>query len=199
MIYHIKKKSKFDKKSEVIDVSSNREQIELIIFLNKTLAFVEIRYWSTELKMAALIWVVRKIRLLIMSFLHFVVVFTDHVANSIIINQIKFISSSVNKLNLKLIRVFIYLFQFRLRAFHRFDKFNVVFDVFNRLSTMRQKIFDVQINNFDINDFHTKKTRDSWHVDAIVFRISKQINEKIWEKFKLKANIEFVTKAAEIV
>ena len=85
---------------------------------------------------------------------HFVVVYMNHAINSIIINQIKFIFNNVDELNLKLIRIFIYLFQFRFRVFHKTNKSNIIFDVLNRLFIIRYFVLNVKIDNFDLKTYY---------------------------------------------
>ena len=108
IIYHVKMIF------ENLSKSSHRQMIESILFLSKMLALAKQRYWLTELKMTTLIWFVRKLRLIILSFDHLTIVYTNHVVNSTIVNQTKLTSSNMKKLNIKLIRAFIYLSQFRL-------------------------------------------------------------------------------------
>ena len=50
------------------------------------------------------------------------IVFIDHVANLTIINQIKLTFNNIDKLNLKLIKIFIYLSQFNLKIKYRLEK-----------------------------------------------------------------------------
>lgn len=53
------------------------DYIKPIIFLSRLSKKAEARYWPTELKVAGLIWVLRKIRHLVESAKR-VVMFTDH-------------------------------------------------------------------------------------------------------------------------
>ena len=133
MMYHVK----IDKFHVNVDadffISFKKQNVEFIMFLNKILSSTEKRYWFIELKMTALIWSVRKLRMMIFNVEYFIVVYTDHVVNSIIVNQTKFIFNSIKKLNIKLVRVSIYLFQFRFKIYYRFDKFNLIFDALSRL------------------------------------------------------------------
>ena len=90
---------------------------------------------------------------MIFSVENFIVVYTDHVVNSIIVNQTKFIFSFVNKSNMKFVRVSMYLFQFRFKIYHRFDKFNLIFDVLNRLFNTVDK--NNIVDNLNIEFFHS--------------------------------------------
>ena len=46
---------------------------------------------------------------------HIIIIFTNHVANIFIAKQITLNNNNTNKLNFRLIRTFIYLFQFQLK------------------------------------------------------------------------------------
>ena len=54
---------------------------------------------------------------------------------------------------MKLIRISIYLSQFRLNVRYKSKRFHIIFDVFNRLST-RNIIFNDKNNVFNIENFH---------------------------------------------
>ena len=133
-VYHVKGNIVLDN----VKTPPKRGDMEPIMFLSKVLSPAETRYWPTELEMAGLVWAVRKLRLMVISSVHPVTVFTDHAANPAIVGQTKLTSSSVDKLNLKLVRASMYLSQFRLRVFHRSGKSNTIPDALSRLPTKRQ-------------------------------------------------------------
>ena len=117
-----------------------------------------------------------------MNFEHSVIIFIDHVVNSIIINQIKFTSFSVNKLNLKLVRAFMYLFQFRLKIYHRSDKFNVVIDAFNCLFTIRHNFVDKKVDNLNLNIYH-KKIKDLNDEESSIKKVLIEMSSKFRQQF----------------
>jgi hypothetical protein len=108
MIYHLKKETNIFKNS------SSKRDVESILFLSKILFKAEFRYWSTKLKMIELIWTMKKIAHMIKSSKYSTIIYIDHDVSSIIIAIIKLSIISTNRLNMKLIRVSMYLFQFRL-------------------------------------------------------------------------------------
>ena len=110
----------------------------------------------------------RKLKLMILSFEHLIVVYIDHDVNISIVNQIKLISSNMKKLNMKLVRASTYLSQFRLLMYHRFEKSNIVFDVLNRLSS-----------NFDKRDDVNDLNVDSYHDIEFVYDIVYAFNQAI--------------------
>jgi hypothetical protein len=130
IMYHLKK----DVDEKFLKESLSKRDIESILFLSKTLFKTKSRYWSTELKMTKLIWTIRKIAHMIKSSKHSTIIYTDYEISSVITAIIKLITSSTNRLNMKLIRVFMYLSQFRLNIRHRSKKFNIISDALSRLS-----------------------------------------------------------------
>ena len=71
---------------------------------------------------------------------HIIVIFTNHFVNIFIVKQITLISNNIDKLNLRLIRVSIYLSQFRLNIKYKFDKKHVIFDVLSRFSSNNELV-----------------------------------------------------------
>ena len=95
----------------------------------------------------------KRIRHIIETSKYIIIIYIDHVVNSSITRQIKFINNNVNKLNMKLIRVSIYLSQFRLNIRYKSKRFHIIFDTFNRLST-RNIMFSDKNNVLDIENFY---------------------------------------------
>lgn len=93
MIYHVKKRSQ---SSNTKSESSKRTNVKSIMFLSKILSFAKQRYWSTELEMTEFVWVMRNLRLMIISFDHFTMIYTDHAINSFIVRQTILSLSSVD-------------------------------------------------------------------------------------------------------
>ena len=60
------------------------------------------------------------------------IIYIDHVVNTFIIKQITLNSININKFNLRLIRAFIYLFQFRLNIRHKSNKNYVISNALSR-------------------------------------------------------------------
>ena len=80
--------------------------------------------------------------------------FINHKTNSTIIFQPKFFLTFVNKLNLKLIKIFMYFLQYRFRVFYKNEKFNVVFNVFFRLFIKKYNSINVTVNNLNVDVFN---------------------------------------------
>ena len=146
VIYHLK--------NEIDSNNFKHDEIEFILFLNRMLTFVEERYWSIELKMIELMWIIRRARHFIKVFRHVTIIFIDHVVNASIVKQTIFTFNNTNKLNLRLIRVFIYLFQFRLNIRYRFDKRHVISNVFFKLSI--DKSFLNESENLNLKNYHDR-------------------------------------------
>jgi hypothetical protein len=125
-VYHIKQRRNDMTKSTTI---------ELIVFLSKIFTFVEKRYWSTKLKMTAVVWVIKKLHHMIRASRHFTIIWTDHSATTVIVKQTKLITFNTDKLNLRLIRIVMYLSQFELDVRYKSERDHVISDALFRLSS----------------------------------------------------------------
>lgn len=63
-------------------------------------------------------------------------IFIDYFVHISIVRQTSLIFSNIDKLNLKLIKIFVYLSQFNLNVRYKFEKRNIVYDVLFRLLTI---------------------------------------------------------------
>lgn len=85
--------------------------------------------------------------------------FTNYFANFFIVRQITLISSNINKLNLRFVKAFIYLSQFRLNVKYRLDKLHVIFDALLRLLATKSSIEVLDLDDFktfDLNHYYSK-------------------------------------------
>ena len=80
-----------------------------ILFLSRLLTDAETRYWPTELEIAGIVWVVKKVRHMIEASTQSTVIYTDHSAAISIVRQTSLNTTSTEKLNLRLIRASEYL------------------------------------------------------------------------------------------
>ena len=124
------------------------------MFLFKILNDVESRYWSIEMKIACLIWIVRKTRHLIKIFKWSTIVYIDHSTTIDIVKHITLSSSIIDKLNLRLVRTFQYFSQFLLNIRHRVDKLNIVFDALSRLAIIVEQNDDLDEDTLDEIDVY---------------------------------------------
>lgn len=108
--------------------------IEPIVFLSKTLSPAKKRYWPTELEVAAMVWVVRKLHHMIRASKQKTIIWTDYSATSSIVNQTNLFTFNIDKLNLRLVRAAMYLSQFELDIRHKADRDHVILDALFRLS-----------------------------------------------------------------
>jgi hypothetical protein len=108
--------------------------IEFIVFLSKILTLTEKRYWSIELEIAAMMWIVKKLHHMIKASKHSTIIWTDHSIIVSIIKQTKMSISNTNKLNLRLVRIDMYLSQFDLNVRHKSDRDHIISNALSRLS-----------------------------------------------------------------
>jgi hypothetical protein len=187
IVYHLKKS--VDEK--FLKESLSKRNIKSILFLSKTLFSAKSRYWSTELKMTELIWTVKKIAHMIKFSKHSIIIYTNHEINSIITTIIKLITSSTDRLNMKLIRVFMYLSQFRLNIRHRSEKFNIISDALSRLSIERDNSAHEALNlNQDLKNFQSNmKCFESDQIYAYFITLV-----KMFEEFRIKMSENYQKK-----
>ena len=127
MVYHVKKDS---------TRAVPRTDVEPIMFFSRGLNDAEKNYWPTELEVAGVVWVVKKVRHMIESNLKPpVVIYTDHSAAVPISRQTSLTTASTDKLNLRLVRASQYLSSFNLELRHKAGKSNTVPDALSRLPT----------------------------------------------------------------
>ena len=123
------------------------------------------------------------------------VIFTDHSVSTSIVKQTSLIFSNIDKFNLRLIKVFVYLSQFDLNVRYKSEKFNIVSNVLFRLSTISSlQSSSKKTNAFQIslvvmsNDFK-KKLIDEYAKDATWIKIIKAL-QKLEKRLKKKRNFE---------
>jgi hypothetical protein len=182
MIYHLKKET------NIFRNSSSKKDVESILFLSKILFKAEFRYWLTELKMIKLIWTMKKIAHMIKSSKYSTIIYIDHDVNSIIIAIIKLSIISTNRLNMKLIRVSMCFFQFRLNIRHRSEKFNIVSDALSRLLVEKNNNVHEALNlNQDLKhyQFNVKNSKND-QIYAYFITLM-----KMFEEFRTKLKDDY--------
>jgi RNase H-like domain found in reverse transcriptase len=103
------------------------------MFLSRLLNRYEKNYWPTELEVACLVWVLKKIRHLVEAAEEPPVVWTDHAATVSIAKQTSMSTTATDRLNLRLIQAAQYIQQFRLKLHYKPGKANTVPDALSRL------------------------------------------------------------------
>ena len=135
IVYHVLNDS-FD------DTSYSRTIIQFIMFFNRCLNEVERNYWSIELKIVDIVWIIRKIKHMIESAeISSTIIYTNYSTIVFISRQTTLITFNSDKLNLRLVRISQYLFDFNLSIKHKVDKINV----------MSNALFKLQVDVFIID------------------------------------------------
>ena len=115
------------------DKYSSRHAIESVLFLSRLFIDAKTRYWFTELEIANIVWILKKIRHIIEISFDKTIVYIDHDSALDIVAQTTMTIISIDKLNLRLIRAFDYIQRFNLNIRHKFDKQHIVSDALSRL------------------------------------------------------------------
>jgi transposase InsO family protein len=132
MVYHVDGELSYIKPGDKI-TPPPRQKVQPILFLSRTLNVHEKRYWPTELEVACLVWILKKIRHLVEASKQPVIVWTDHAATIPIAKQTSLTTSSTDKLNLRLVQAAAYIQRFQLQIYHKPGKDNIVPDALSRL------------------------------------------------------------------
>ena len=115
--------------------SSSQKDTESILFLSCLLTDVKMWYWSTELKVADIVWVVKKVHHMIEVTEQFTIIYTDHFTTVFIVQQFSLNIINIKKLNLCLICVFKYLQHFHLDVWYKSGKTNIVLNTLSQLTS----------------------------------------------------------------
>ena len=183
MIYHVKSFANWD------DIGySFRKFIESILFFSRLFISAETRYWSIELKLIDVVWMLKKIKHFIDSFVLSIVIYTNHDSTLKIVKQIFFIISSIDKFNFRFVRASNYIQRFNFDIRHKFDKQHIMSNVLFRLVSFNdsiKKLFDEnELNTLFITTFIEMKK---------VFRnrlLEDYIKNSVWKKIIVLLNAQ---------
>ena len=111
--------------------------MEKIMFLSGMLTSAEKNYWPTKLEIAGFVWTIKKVRHLVESSKHAVVIQTDHSAILNIMKQSSITSTtSTMRMNVRLVRASQFLCQFQLDVRHKPGKEHIVPDALSSLASV---------------------------------------------------------------
>ena len=185
IVYHVKKD--FIKSNEY----SIKSFIQSIMFLFRLLNSIETRYWSIKMKIADIVWILRKIRHFIESFTSFIVIYIDHDVTLNIVKQITLSSFSTNKLNFRLVRVNDYIQRFDLNIRHKSNKFHLVSNVLSKLinlndsSTSSKEELDAF---FILVDVDTNHSNVDVYLICSLMKMNDVFRQKILNDYKIDSN-----------
>jgi hypothetical protein len=130
-----------------------RSDIEPIMFISKMLTSAETRYGPTELEMAGVVWIIKKVQHLIeASRKPPTIIFTDHSALAAIAKQTSLTKSNTDKLNLRLVRASQYLSALPTDIRVKPGKFHIIPDALSRLFSIMDKDKAHHASGYQPND-----------------------------------------------
>ena len=173
MIYHFK---------QIISDYSIKIMVESIMFLNRKITNTESRYWSTELKLAGLIWILRKTKHMIESVQQSFIIYTDYEIAVEISRQKSLFIFSIDKLNLRLIKTFEYIQKFNIIIRYKFEKNHVVSNALSNLATKSDSDSDFEEKKLNTLSATVKFVFNFF----FVIEISKEFRKRIIENYKKK-------------
>ena len=162
-----------------------QKSLQPILFLSRQLTSAETRYWPTELELAGIVWVIKKVRHLIEASSKVTIVYTDHSAAIGIVRQSSLNTTSTEKLNLRLIRASEYLQRFRIELRHKPGKANIVPDALSRLASRSYRsesesvLEDVDafpVSLITVSEAFRKRLLDGYHNEPRWSRIIDIVN-----------------------
>ena len=163
---------------------SFRKSIQSIMFLSRLLSSVEIRYWSTKLKLTDLVWILKKIRHLTDFAVKSTIIYTDHETSLAIVKQTSLSTSSTNKLNLRLVRASNYIQRFDLIIRHKSNKLHLMLNALSRLSVTSAR---TQSENEELDVFFT----------ANLMKMTSEFRKRLIEEYTKNSNWRKISKLIE--
>lgn len=128
--------------------------IQPIYFLSRILSAVELNYQPIELEIARIIQAITKVRYIINIVADKTIIFIDYLATTSIVYQTSLRSTSTDKINIRLVRVSQYLFQFALNIRYKPSKQYIVLDTLSRL-TSRHPLYRRSLDKIITNSIDT--------------------------------------------
>jgi hypothetical protein len=166
------------------------QEILPIMFLSRATSNTERGYGSTEAEIAAVVWAVRKLRKMVQSNSHPLVVLTDHAPTRGIVTHKSLKTMDLAKANLKLANAANWLSQFELSIHHIPGTLNVVPDALSRLPTFEQddpnleESGESELDDIWANAMHGEETDDvEADEDTIEPVISEEFKKQIVEGY----------------
>ena len=173
-----------------------KSKVEPILFLSRLLKDAETRYWPTELEIAGLVWVVKKVRHMVESSKTPTIIHTDHGASVGIAKQTSLTTSSTDKLNLRLVRASEYLQRFDLDIRYKPGKQHIVPDALSRLSNAGTSTSDRSEAELDalyayttslveLDEQFKTKLREGYKLDEPWRRVADMLDKDVEDNAKL--------------
>jgi hypothetical protein len=172
MIYHVKKGIDLQPRQGL-----KHTDVEPILFLSRSLHTAEKCYWPTELKIAGVCWVIRKVSHMILSTKTPVQVFTDHRAITGIINQKSLETESMDRANLFLVRVSNYLQDFNLKCYYKSGKKHIVLDALSQLASLAPLAKSLELDFDHLPDYYYMSTHIPSPCQAAVYNFTVTLAE----------------------
>jgi hypothetical protein len=170
---------------DIINGNYDRTLERPVMYLSKQLNKHEQHYWSTELEIAGIVWIVQKTRHLIEGN-NCVKIYTDHKSAEDILNSTTLKSTSPVRQNLRLTRASQFLSQYpNVQIIHRAGKDNKNADALSRLSRLRAQEQDAD----DSPD------EDVYGFTATVVGLSADILTRLTDGYKADPHFATIYKA----
>ena len=157
-------------------------KIKPILFLSRLLTKAEKSYWLTELEVAGLVWVLKKVRHMAESTTTHIL--TDHSSIVDIATQKSLNTSAAWKMNLRLVRASKFFQRFDLDVKHKPGKDNVVPDALSRLASSNKSNYPPTRSELDALHCTSCDTVPVYQYAATLVEMSEDFKKKVFEGYK---------------
>ena len=157
-------------------------KVKPILFLSRLLTEAERSYWPTELEVAGLVWVLKKVRYIAESTTTHVL--TDHSATVEIATQKTLNTSAAWKMNLRLVRASEFFQRFDLDVKHKPGKENIVPDALSRLASSNKSHYASDRSELDALHCTSCDVVPVYQYAATLVEMSEDFRKKILEGYK---------------
>lgn len=159
--------------------------VEPILFLSKLLNDAERNYWPTELEVAGLVWVIKKIRHMVESSEHHTIIYTDHAATLGIMKQTSLNTTSTEKLNLRLVKASEFLQRFRLDVRYKPGKTHFMPDALSKLVSRETKRQPYDQQDEGILDTLHAVALETWALATSMVELSDDFKQRVREGYEV--------------
>ena len=157
-------------------------KVKPILFLSRLLNDAEKSYWPTELEVAGLVWVLKKVRHMAESTTTHVL--TDHSATVEIATQKTLNTSAAWKMNLRLVRASEFFQRFDLDVKHKPGKENIVPDALSRLASSSKSNYAPSRSELDALHCTSCDVIPVYQYAATLVEMSEDFKKKVLEGYE---------------
>ena len=168
-------------------LSSSQKNTESILFLSCLLTDTETQYWSTELEIVSIVWVVKKVHHMIEVTEQIMIIYTDHFITVFIVQQSSLNIINIEKLNLHLICASEYLQHFHLNVQYKSGRMNIVLNTLSQLISC--KLNHSKSDKFSLDVLHMSTV--STYANSLI-KVSSEFHQHILHSYTVEPHWQHI-------